>query len=151
MHIECVAIPSLVPRPGRRRKKDIAHACANYPRKTWDATNDCTPFALLLQPRVQGYTDMTSPRTLARRRRVKKYTVVCGNPGFCGVVGACACNRYQALSPLLPPQRAWIYYIRLVATRRFSFHPIRSDHNTVCNLPSVGVAFLIKSLSSHHD
>ena len=36
-----------------------------------------------------------------RGRRVKKHTVVCGTPAFLGVVGACACNRYQALSP--PP------------------------------------------------
>ena len=28
-------------------------------------------------------------------RRAKKCTVACGTPGFLGVVGACACNRYQ--------------------------------------------------------
>ena len=31
----------------------------------------------------------------------EKRTVVCGTPGFLGVVGACACNSYQALFP--PP------------------------------------------------
>ena len=51
--------------------------------------------------------------------------------------------------PFSSPQRAWVY-MRLVATRPFSF-PIHLDDNTVCNLPSVGIAFLIKSLSSHHN
>ena len=43
---------SLVPRPGRRRKEGlvpIAHTCANYPKKTWGATND---YAFLLSSRV---------------------------------------------------------------------------------------------------
>ena len=43
--IICTNFPSLVPRPGRRRKEGlvpIAHTCANYPKKTWDAENDCT-------------------------------------------------------------------------------------------------------------
>ena len=43
-----------------------------------------------------GYeaTQISYPR---RERRAKKRTIVHGTPGFLGVVGACACNRYQAL------------------------------------------------------
>ena len=37
------------------------------------------------------------PCTLGRGRRAKKHTVVCGIPGFLGVVDARVCNRYQAL------------------------------------------------------
>ena len=34
---------------------------------------------------------------------MEKHTVVCGTPDFLGVVGACACNRYQALFPPFGP------------------------------------------------
>ena len=38
---------------------------------------------------------------------MKKRKVVRGTPGFLGVVGACACNRYQALfSPSGPGYEA---------------------------------------------
>ena len=99
MNIQCVATN---PRTQARKEeeKGIARTCANYPRKTWDAINDCTLFALLLRPRVQGCTDMTLPCTLAHGRRVKKHTVVCSNPGFLGVVGTYVCNhtcRYYRL------------------------------------------------------
>ena len=53
----CTNFPSLVPRPGRRRKEGlvpIAHACANYPKKTWGAANDCTLFRPPLTPRVRS-------------------------------------------------------------------------------------------------
>ena len=52
-------------------------------------------------PRVRSDVISVWPCTLGRGRRVKKRTVVHGTPGFLGVVGACACNRYQALLP--PP------------------------------------------------
>ena len=72
---------------------------------------DCTCMCQLPQENL-GYRKrlyeatpiMTLPCTLGHGRRVKKCTAVCGTPGFLGVVGTCACNRYQALSP--PPQRA---------------------------------------------
>ena len=41
-----------------------------------------------------------TPSYPRRERRAKKRTVIRGTPDFLGVVGACACNRYQAL--LLP-------------------------------------------------
>ena len=43
----CMIPLSLVPRPGRRRKKGlvpIARTCANYPKKTWGTVNYCTFF-----------------------------------------------------------------------------------------------------------
>ena len=43
---------------------------------------------------------MTSLRTIGMRgERLEKLTVIhgTGTPGFLGVVGACVCNRYQAL------------------------------------------------------
>ena len=73
-----------------------------YPKKTRDAANDCTLFTLLLQPRVYEATpNMTLPRTVAHGRWVKRHTVFCGTPGFLGVVGTRACNRYKTLFPPL--------------------------------------------------
>ena len=72
--------PSSPSHAGRRRKEGlvpIARACANYPKKTWGAANDCTLFRSPLAPRVRSDTDMTS----LRKRRVKKRTVVRGTPG----------------------------------------------------------------------
>ena len=89
---------SLVPRPGRRRKEGlvtIACACANYPKKTWGAANDCT----LFRPPPALY-----PR---RERRAKKRTVVRGTPGFLGVVGhARAIGTTSFLLPL--GLRVWV-------------------------------------------
>ena len=57
----CTNFPSLIPRPERRRKEGlvpIAHACANYPKKTWGAANDCTFFRPPLTPRVRSDVDI---------------------------------------------------------------------------------------------
>ena len=50
------------------------------------------------------------------------HTVICGTPGFVGVVGACTCNRYQALFP--PPSRPG-YEAGPVRLENFSCHLIR--------------------------
>ena len=68
----------------------------------------CTLFALLPQPRVHGYTDMTSPRILVHGRRVKKRAIVYGTPDFLDVVGACACTGSTRLFLLPLPRRAWV-------------------------------------------
>ena len=78
----------------------IARACANYPKKT-ELLYAFSPSSSSLgyEATPDQYDIASYPR---RERRAKKRTVVRGTPGFLGVVGVCACNRYQALSP--PPR-----------------------------------------------
>ena len=88
------------------------------PRKPGVPRTTVRFFALLPRPRVRGYTDIDIASYPRRERRTKKRIVVRGTPGFLGVVGACVCNRYQAL--FAPP--SWPgYEAREVGTYIYIF------------------------------
>ena len=100
----------LVPRPFEGEEKGPGTYCTcihQLPQKHLGCHERLYAFSSssrdLQGMRLHGYDITSYPRC---GRRAKKPIVVRDTLYFLGVVGACACNRYQELSPT--SQRAWV-------------------------------------------
>ena len=117
----CIHDSSLIPRPGRRRREGLVPiAMRQLPQENLGCRKRLYAFRPPPSPKLyeaMSYRYNLVPKAAGGGQ--KKRTVFCGTPGFLGVVGACACNRYQAL---FPPPSGLVYEASMTHARVYNMH-----------------------------